>query len=197
VLLHCELIVKLEAEISYDRDQLDDIIIDWKYQVRRQQLVQVNLDCQTTAAPFSAHSAGVDLMSINLECQLRSSTVDDIWCQFQRPYQIGRAVCRQRTGDSEPLHKIVLDSEYKFATPSGMAGKFSMHVIGLESRDMAYKIFLRKALMLLRKYHFENSIKCFWGPRYFRDNFFAGYPISPEPLELRCPFRVKHLGLVV
>jgi len=38
-------------------------------------------------------------MNTNLECQLRSSTVDDRWCRFQRSYQMGRAVYHQRTGD--------------------------------------------------------------------------------------------------
>jgi len=28
VLLHCELIIKVDAEISYDRDRLDDVIAD-------------------------------------------------------------------------------------------------------------------------------------------------------------------------
>jgi len=37
-------------------------------------------------------------MSTNLECQLRSSTVDDGRCECQRSYQIRKAICRQRTG---------------------------------------------------------------------------------------------------
>jgi len=64
VLLYRQLIAKVDAEISYDRDRLDDVITDWKCQVS---------DCQTTATLFSAHSAGVDMMSTNLKCQLRSS----------------------------------------------------------------------------------------------------------------------------
>jgi len=42
VLLHCQLIVEVEAKISYNFDWLDGVMTNWKRQVGRRQLAQVS-----------------------------------------------------------------------------------------------------------------------------------------------------------
>jgi len=84
-----------------------------------------------------------------------------------------------------------LDSEYYFVAPSGIAEKFSLHVIFLESRDMATKMFYPLSLFLFTIFEI-----LLWG-RDIWETILLGYPIFPEPLELRGPYWHEHLGLMV
>jgi len=49
-------------------------------------------NCRFTAAPFQAHSAGIDVMNTNIACQLRTGTVDNGCCQLRIFCQIGSGV---------------------------------------------------------------------------------------------------------
>jgi len=59
VLLHRQLIIKVDAKISNDRDRLNDVITDWKCQVSKRQLEQVS----STAEPRQLRFQRIQLES--------------------------------------------------------------------------------------------------------------------------------------